>query len=81
MINLCHGLRNRHTCVWLTHCGNDSSGESGCQAKPCPGSSRWRPSTRLASPPWLVRSRSCTDEGRVYTVRGWGTFVSETPPG
>jgi len=22
-----------------------------------------------------------TDEGRVYTVRGWGTFVSEHPPG
>jgi DNA-binding GntR family transcriptional regulator len=22
-----------------------------------------------------------TGEGRVYTVRGWGTFVSETPPG
>jgi DNA-binding GntR family transcriptional regulator len=20
------------------------------------------------------------DEGRVYTVRGWGTFVSEDPP-
>ena len=20
-------------------------------------------------------------EGRVYTVRGWGTFVSENPPG
>jgi DNA-binding GntR family transcriptional regulator len=22
-----------------------------------------------------------TNEGRVYTVRGWGTFVSENPPG
>ena len=25
--------------------------------------------------------RLLTDEGRVYTVRGWGTFVSESPPG
>jgi hypothetical protein len=40
MINPCHGLRNRHTCVWQTHCGNDSAGESGCRAKPCPGSTR-----------------------------------------
>jgi GntR family transcriptional regulator of arabinose operon len=22
-----------------------------------------------------------TDEGWIYTVRGWGTFVSEHPPG
>jgi hypothetical protein len=58
MINLCHGLRNRHICVWLTHCGNDSLGESGCRAKPCPGSSRWRLSTGSESPPWPVPSRS-----------------------